>query len=311
MIEVSIIIPIRNQKDSLLQALNSLKRQIKKRRVFEIVICDDCSTDGAGDAIKRLRYPIFLKYIRNDPPLGRAANRNLGFQKSSGKELIFLDGDMVPADNYIDVILSNLEPNIVKLGVPHHPKRLKFGRFEKYQYTRGRYSEQFKERFLPSRLFTSNSFYISRENFQNMDGFDTGFQGWGGEDIDFGMRLEMLNIKIENIPEAVTYHYHERTIKSLAADYYDFGINSFEYLIKKHPDFLKQIPVHFLGLPGGAKKINLLHRLISFFAINRLMLNSIEKILSSSINSNWPDYLFDYVFWGNLALGYKNWRKTT
>jgi len=292
MIEVSIIIPIRNQKDSLLQALNSLKRQIKNRRVFEIVICDDCSTDGAGEAIKKLRYPIFLKYIRNDPPLGRAANRNLGFQKSSGKELIFLDGDMVPANNYIEIILGKVESNIVRLGTSHHPKNMKFGRLEKYLYSRGLSSDKVKGRFLPSRLFTSNNFYINRENFQQMNGFDTGFQGWGGEDIDFGMRLEKLDIKIEKIPEAITYHYHERTIKSLTVDYYDFGLNSFEYLTKKHPDFLNQIPVHFLGLSGGAKKVSLVNKLISFFAINRIMLSNSEKILSSTINSNWPDYLF-------------------
>jgi len=309
MIEISIIILVKNQKQSLLSALNSLKRQIKNRRIFEVVICDDGSTDGAGEAVKKLRYPIFLKYFRNTPPLGRSANRNLGFEKSSGADIIFLDGDMVPDDHYIEAMLGNLEPNIVKLGVPRHPKNMEFGRFEKYQYTRGRYSAEFKDRFLPSRLFTSNSFYISRENYQKMNGFDDKFQGWGGEDIDFGLRLEKLDIKIENVPKAVTYHHHVRTLKSLAANYYDFGYNSFEYLIKKQPDFLKQIPVHLLGFSGGATKINPLHRLISILTINRLALKIVEKIVSSKINSNWPDYLFDYIIWGNLALGYKNRRK--
>ena len=85
MIETTIIIPVRNQKKQLLMTLNNLRRQIRKRRNFEIVICDDDSEDGTGEAVRKLRYPIFLKYYINKPPLGRAANRNFGFEKSSGE----------------------------------------------------------------------------------------------------------------------------------------------------------------------------------------------------------------------------------
>ena len=127
MIETSIIIPVRNQKRSLLAALTSLKRQIKKPRTFEIVICDDGSTDGTDAAIRKLRYPIFFKYFRSDPPLGRSANRNAGFDRSTGAHLIFFDGDMVPTEGFVGVMLADLDSSIVKLGNVQAPPEEKQG----------------------------------------------------------------------------------------------------------------------------------------------------------------------------------------
>jgi glycosyltransferase involved in cell wall biosynthesis len=305
MIENSIIIPVRNQKESLFLCLASLKKQIKKPRVFEIVICDDGSTDGTGEAVKKLKYPIFFKYFKNDPPLGRAANRNRGFEKSSGSKLVFLDGDMVPDEKYVDSMLGGADNETVRLGVPKPPPDMKQTGLEKYLYSRGRYSSNFRDTILPGRYFTSNSFYISRENFAKSGGFDTNFKGWGGEDIDFGLRLDALGIPIKNIPQAVTYHHHKRTLNSLVADFYDFGRDSFAYLIQKHPRFFEQLPSQWLGLSSDSEKVNIFKRLISGLTINRFSLKAAEKLISRWSDSALPDFLFDYVLWGNLALGYK------
>jgi len=242
MIQTSIIIPVRNQKNSLLAALNSLKRQIKTARDFEIVICDDGSTDGTEQMVKKLRYPIFFKYFRNDPPLGRSANRNSGFKKSFGKDVVFFDGDMVPVEGYLKAILKDSDNQSVRVGIVEPPPDEKMGRLERYLYSRGRYTHTGENQTVPSRYFTSNNFCISRENFEKIGGFDEAFKGWGGEDIDFGLNLEKNGIAVKNIPGAITYHYHKRTVESLKKDFRDFGANSFNYLIKKHPDFLNQIP---------------------------------------------------------------------
>lgn len=306
MIETSIIIPVRNQKESLLMALTSLRRQIRSLKIFEIVICDDGSTDGTGDVVKKLRYPIFFKYFKNDPPLGRAANRNLGYERSSGQNLIFLDGDMVPAEGYIEAILPVKPADIVKLGDVKPPPEEKPGRLENYLYSRGRFNRQYKHELLPGRLFTSNNFFISRHNFSRVGGFDPNFKGWGGEDIDFGLRLEALGIPVKNEPAALTYHHHKRTVESLTKDFYDFGKNSFEYLVKKHPVFLDQLPAYLLGL----KQAHLIYKLISKLTVNKPVLEITGKAVSVLKSISWPDFIFDYLFWGHLALGYKNREKT-
>jgi len=305
MIETSIIIPVRNQKRSLLEAMSSLRRQIKKPRAYELIICDDGSTDGTDQAIRKIRYPIFFKYFRNDPPLGRSANRNAGFDRSTGKHLIFFDGDMVPVDNYLKAMLSDIKSDTVKLGNAQAPPDQKSGRLDRYLYSRGRYYKMGEDTSLPGRLFTSNNFYIDREIFKKIGGFDARFKGWGGEDIDFGLKLEDLGVKLVNVPDAITYHYHERTVRNLADDFYNFGENSFEYLIKKHPRFLNQIPGHLLGIAGGMSPVKFLFKLVSLFTINSAALKFTEKLVTSAPGFDWPDFVFDYILWGNLGLGYK------
>lgn len=305
MIQISIIIPVRNQKNSLLIALNSLKRQIKNARVFEIIICDDGSTDGTEQMVKRLRYPIFFKYFKNDPPLGRSANRNAGFKKSVGKDIIFFDGDMVPADGYLEAILGSADNLSARVGIVKPSPDTKTKRLDNYLYSRGRYACIGESQTVPSRYFTSNNFCIGREIFEKISGFDEAFKGWGGEDIDFGLNLEANGILVKNVSGAVTYHHHQRTLESLIEDFRDFGANSFHYLITKHPDFLKQIPGHLLGLAGHYSPAQRILKAFSFIAINGRVLKIAAKIVSKFENVNWPDYIFDYILWGNLAYAYK------
>jgi len=305
MIEISIIIPVRNQKRSLFAALSSLKMQIKKPRVFEIVICDDGSVDGTGDMLKRLRYPIFFKYFMNDPSLGRSANRNIGAQRSSGQILIFFDGDMVPAGGYIEAMLEGLSGKIVKLGDVKSPIEEKIGRMERYLYSRGRHVLG-PGSTLAGRYFTSNNFSLSRSLFESVGGFDPEFTGWGGEDLDLGLRLEKQGAKIISEPKAITYHHHRRTIDSLADDFYDFGKTSLDYLVRKHPILLEQLPLRYIGLPDSSGKLGLLFRLLSLGAINRPALKLAEYLTTVAGFVPWPDIIFDYIFWGNLGLGYKH-----
>lgn len=305
MSEVSIIIPVRNQKASLFLMLDSLRHQIKRPRAFEVVICDDCSTDGTGDRVKRLRYPIFLKYFRNDPALGRAGNRNAGFEKSSGSRLIFLDGDMVPAAGYIDAMLSG-DDNSARVGVAMPAQGESPCRFSRYLYSRGRYDTRYHNAAVPGRYFTSNSFFISRENYLKTGGFDANFRSWGGEDMDLGMRLETFGIPIVCESNAVSYHHHERTIASLAEDFYNFGAASFGYLLAKHPELLDQIPLRRLGISLPAHKINPLNRLVSWISVNQRVLHLAQALASRYPKLSLPDAAYDFIIWGNLALGYKN-----
>jgi len=306
MIEISIIIPVRNQIKTLTMALDSLRHQIKNPRQFEIVISDDGSTDGTGDMLKRLRYPIFFKYLHNNPPLGRSANRNQGAAKSGGATLIFFDGDMVPVREYIDYILDDLSPSVVKVGNVKPPVNSFTDRLDKYLYSRGHHELSDKALNLPGRYFTSNNFRIDRELFLKTGGFDTNFIGWGGEDIDFGLSLVESGVSIKYEPAAITYHHHKRTIQSLADDFYSFGANSFEYLIKKHPNFIEQLPSRKLGIATPDFKVNFFDRLISAVAINSVILKAAEYVVGKTEKLAWPDLMFDYILWGNLALGYRN-----
>ncbi len=309
MIEVSIIIPVRNQKQSLLAALESLRKQIDRPRSFEIVICDDGSIDGCEQAIKKLRYPIYFKYIRNSVPLGRSANRNLGAERSSGRLMIFFDGDMVPDSRYVESILNGMDESTVKLGEVKPPPGQKTSGFERYLYSRGRHRKDGSQTEIPGRMFTSNNFAIERSLFLKSGGFDRNFKAWGGEDIDFGIRLVSSGARLIFDSNAVTYHHHRRTLDDVCRQFREFGMYSIGYLIKKHPQFVRDLPADILN----QKKKGLISRvcwgLLLSVATNSLFLRAAALKVKTFSIVPWPDLIYDYLLWGNVACGYRRRRK--
>jgi len=309
MIEVSIIIPVRNQKNSLSAALESLRRQIDRPRLFEIVICDDGSTDGCEEMIKKLRYPIFFKYVRNRIPLGRSANRNLGAEKSSGRFLIFFDGDMVPDAGYIESILKEVDDSTVRLGEVKPPPGQSISRFEKYLYSRGRHKKQASSAEIPGRMFTSNNFAITRSLFSKMGGFDINFRDWGAEDIDFGLRLVSAGARLVYDGSAVTFHHHRRRLDDVCRQFREFGLNSIGYLIEKHPQFARDLPVDILDVKKKGIISGTAWRLILPLATNPLFLSAAALKVKTLSFLPWPDIIYDYLLWGNAACGYRRHRR--
>jgi glycosyltransferase involved in cell wall biosynthesis len=84
---VSIIIPYYNQPAFLAEAVSSAKKQTYGN--VEIIVVDDGSVVPAGSIIEQANNVAIWRTENR----GVSAARNLGFAKSSGKYLIFLDSD--------------------------------------------------------------------------------------------------------------------------------------------------------------------------------------------------------------------------
>jgi len=59
---------------------------------FELLICDDCSTDRTWELITGYKDPR-IQSIRNDKNLGEYPNRNQAIDLARGEYLVYLDGD--------------------------------------------------------------------------------------------------------------------------------------------------------------------------------------------------------------------------
>lgn len=88
--KISVIIPTFNRKKELLKAIYSVLNQTYP--VFEILICDDGSTDNSKDEVLGLNNPklIWIDCGKNGGP---AVPRNEGIKKSKGDWIAFLDSD--------------------------------------------------------------------------------------------------------------------------------------------------------------------------------------------------------------------------
>jgi GT2 family glycosyltransferase len=273
-------------------------------QTFEVVITDDGSTDGTQDMIKRARFPIFLKYLRADGNLGRAENRNRGFAKTVGGYIIFLDGDMIPGPSLVESHISMWErfPDDVVVGSIRNPPEWKLDRLHSYLYSRGRLTSK-KESIIPGRYFTSNNFSISKKVFERLSGFDVSFKGWGGEDTDFGLRLEKEGLKIRYQPEAACNHYHRRSIDELLKEFEEYGRTGYRKLIEKHPDSVIFPRGWMLGLPDSKPG-----------AIKSLVAGCMRPLRSDLVLSalrslsgvtGITDLYFDWLFYGALVRGFE------
>ncbi|KJR41168.1 glycosyl transferase family 2 protein, partial [Candidatus Magnetoovum chiemensis] len=96
----SVIIPTYNRSGTLSRCLEALSAQDFPFDKFEVIVCDDGSSDDTAAAVTRFKASLTLKYIRQDNK-GPAAARNLGILNSIGKYLLFLNDDAIAADNLL------------------------------------------------------------------------------------------------------------------------------------------------------------------------------------------------------------------
>ena len=91
-LEVSIVVAGHNEADAMEKCLRSLGEQT--RRIDEIIVVDDGSTDGMREMINRLeREGRITMALANQVRCGKPASCNLGFILSKGDIIVNLDAD--------------------------------------------------------------------------------------------------------------------------------------------------------------------------------------------------------------------------
>jgi len=92
MCSISCIITSYNNAEYLSKAIMSAVKQT--RMPDEIIVADDCSTDGSRELITALsnKYPV-IRPIFHDRNIGVGANRDLAIRSASCELITFLDGD--------------------------------------------------------------------------------------------------------------------------------------------------------------------------------------------------------------------------
>lgn len=90
-IQVSVVIPVYNDNENLIKAINSALNQIDV--LIEVIVVDDCSTQDLQKAIANFINMENFTYIRNIKNLGVAMSRNIGVTNARGRYIAYLDSD--------------------------------------------------------------------------------------------------------------------------------------------------------------------------------------------------------------------------
>lgn len=100
MIKLSVIIPVFNEKETILVLLDLVKNSpLVGAIIDEIIVIDDCSTDGTRELLRNLNDPL-ISVIYKDKNEGKGSCLKIGFLKAKGDIVIIQDADLEldPAD---------------------------------------------------------------------------------------------------------------------------------------------------------------------------------------------------------------------
>ena len=117
-IKISVIIPMYNTEDYVGECLDSLLCQTLQD--FEVIIVDDCSTDGSREVVKNYiqKFDGKLRLIESEKNSGGCAvPRNIGMTYAKGKYLFFLDSDdliIKTAFEWLYNVAENFQADVVQ-----------------------------------------------------------------------------------------------------------------------------------------------------------------------------------------------------
>ncbi len=94
--DISVVIPLVNERDSLAPLVEWLHRVIRGMgKDYEVILVDDGSTDGSWEEIQRLsQQDCRVKGIRFSRNYGKSPALNEGFRAAQGQVVITMDADL-------------------------------------------------------------------------------------------------------------------------------------------------------------------------------------------------------------------------
>ncbi|HXG00854.1 MAG TPA: glycosyltransferase family 2 protein [Bacteroidota bacterium] len=110
-IEVSVVIPLYNEQDSLKELHQQLRATLQRMGVrYELLFVDDGSTDRSFQVLRDLRrYDGRVKIIRFRRNYGKSAALAVGFEKAQGAYVITMDADLQDDPAEIPSLIRKLE----------------------------------------------------------------------------------------------------------------------------------------------------------------------------------------------------------
>ncbi|MDJ0600356.1 MAG: glycosyltransferase [Crocosphaera sp.] len=205
---ISVVIPTYNRKPILEKCLKALEKQEFDDAIidnYEVVLVDDGSTDGTLEWLKENEQVFSHVCCFSQDHLGPAAARNLGVNKAKGDTIIFIDSDLVVTETFLQCHAGALIKGEKELG---SDRLFTYGAVINTCNFDDPTSEPYKITDFSAAYFATGNVAIARKWLEKVGLFDTSFQLYGWEDLELGVRLKQLGLKLIKCPEAVGYHWH-------------------------------------------------------------------------------------------------------
>ena len=257
-----------NSRDYLRSCLLSIGKTASKNFDLEVVVINNDSESLEDNFLREFNNSFEVKVIEAGKNLGFGRAHNLGFKKTRGDYILFLNPDTKVFPNSIPEILKGfvgdkkigvVAPLLVKDGGKVQPGS--YGREktplsiirDKFVLSDGQ--DESLDEFSRVDWVSGGALAVRREIFEGLDGFDENYFMYF-EDVDFCLRTRKLGYKVVINPKAKVFHYEGGSFAS-DRDKKKFYYQSQDYYFKKNFGFLGASLVKVIRLPYYFKNVYL------------------------------------------------------
>ncbi len=231
-IEVSIVIPTRNRCKSLKETLESLFNQTYSYEKYEIIVCNDNSSDDTEKIVKELidKNIHNLRYFKIESNIeGPAKVRNFGIINAKAPIIGFTDDDCILPSNWIELAMLRFKENPEICGL--YGKVVTFGTCKDKKFTIARRVDVLEDN---GSYVTPNVFY-KKDILVDVGMFDLEMRYL--QDIELGWKVRKKGPILFEPSILVHHKIHCASIRN-----YLKRQRKHEYWVlmyKKHPENLK------------------------------------------------------------------------
>jgi chondroitin synthase len=237
--KISIIVPVYNRAERLSRCLAGIWHQTYPRKLIEVVVVDDGSSDEVMRVIDKYSNLLDLKYVKqSDDGYRLSAARNLGIRTSSYDNISIIDCDLIPLPGFIESFMQYLHhfENVVLLGHQRfvdptgisdddilkdveNLKKFKDIKSENstmedtpdgitrdWRYKLYEETNYLKNDEFPYRAFSSGHVAYKKKVIIDAGMYDEDFNVWGCEDNEAGYRIYQKGYYFIPILEAIDLH---------------------------------------------------------------------------------------------------------
>jgi len=106
-LDVSVVLPVYNERDHVVAEIDRIKAALDASHYsYEIVVVDDCSTDGSREVLQKVEGIRLILMPRNG---GSGTVRRIGTRASKGRVIVWTDADMTYPNDRIPELVKELD----------------------------------------------------------------------------------------------------------------------------------------------------------------------------------------------------------
>jgi len=232
---VSIIVPIRNEEESICSTLDSVLHQSFPSSRTEVIVVDGMSTDGTRAVLDRYRQEYARLQVVDNPGRTVPVALNLGIQRATGDVVVRVDGHCRISHDYVECCMALLaESGAANVGGLMRPEckgaigqAVAVATRSRFGIGNGRFHYLERQAYVDTVYLGAFRTHVLRE----LGGYDEELVR--NQDDELNYRIRHAGYSILLSPDIVSTYVPRHSLRAIWRQYYQYGFWKVR-VIEKH-----------------------------------------------------------------------------